>query len=250
MIVDERRAKILKEIEDSGFISLQVLTDRVGASESTVRRDLEHLDRIGQVRRTRGGAAVIDDTEQPFEDLRTESMEEKRKIAAAVVRLFEPGDAILLDAGTTAIEVARRLESMHLQIVTNSLPIANILAHRPEIELMMIGGIIDRSSGVALGPMALAALSGVRVRRLVMGVGGVTEQGLFNKNTLLVDMERRMIDTADEVIVAAHSAKFGRSAISPLCSFDAVDRIVTDDALPDRWRDVIKSKQVALTVAT
>ena len=248
MILDQRRDEILQIIEEKGFVSLQELVLKLGASESTVRRDLEYLDGIGQIRRTRGGAAYTGDSITPFEERRGHEATEKAKIGKAVAGLIEPGETILLDGGTTTLEVAKALVGKPLQVVTNSLPIANLLAHQADIELVLIGGYLYPRTGVALGPMAEATLGNLNVPRVIMSVGGITEKGLFNSNSLLVECERRMIKAAEEVWVVADSSKFGKSALTFLCELSNVTRMIVDSRLSQAWRDTITISGVELTV--
>lgn len=248
MLLDERRQRILEAIEENGFISLHDLAGRFPASASTLRRDLEYLDRIGQVRRTRGGAAYVGESLTAFEDRTIEAASQKRRIATAIAELIEPGETILLDGGTTTFEVARALAGRPLQVVTNSLPIASFFVNRPEVELIFVGGYLYPKTGVALGALAVSALSGIRVRRLVMSVGGLTEDGLFNTNSLLVETERQMIEAAEEVIVASDSGKFGRPALAKIAPLDVADRVVTDDDITPHWRDVFARDGIELTV--
>src|SRR5690606_13446413 len=103
-------------------------------------------------------------------------------------------------------------------------------------------------TGVALGPIAVETLSKIHVRRLVMSVGGITEKGLFNSNTLLVEAERQMIEAADEVLCVADSGKLGHSALAHLCSLDVVDRLVTDGGISDEWREIVARAGIELIV--
>ena len=249
MILDQRRDEILQVIEQQGFVSLQELVTRLGASESTVRRDLEHLDGIGQIRRTRGGAAYTGESITPFEERFRSASREKQTIAKVVADLIQPGETILLDGGTTTLEVARELVGKALQVVTNSLPIANLLAQQPNIELILIGGYLYPRTGVALGPLAESALREVHVPRVIMGTGGITEKGLFNSNTLLVQCERMMLEAAKEVWVVADSSKFGKSALAHLCELSKVTRMIVDAGLSDSWREIIRGVGIELTIA-
>ena len=127
MIVDERRSRILQIAEESGFVSLQRLVAEVGASESTIRRDLEYLDSSGQIQRTRGGASYLGDSLSDFDSRRSRASQEKQLIARRTADLIAPGETVLLDGGTTTLEVARHLTGKTLQVLTNSLPIASLL---------------------------------------------------------------------------------------------------------------------------
>ena len=249
MILDQRRDEILQAIEQQGFVSLQELVTRLKTSESTVRRDLEYLDGIGQIRRTRGGAAYTGESITPFEERFQRASREKQTIAKVVADLILPGETILLDGGTTTLEVARELVGKALQVVTNSLPIANLLAQQPNIELILIGGYLYPRTGVALGPLAESALREVHVPRVIMGTGGITEKGLFNSNTLLVQCERMMLEAAEEVWVVADSSKFGKSALAHLCELSKVTRMIVDAGLSDSWREIIRGAGIELTIA-
>jgi DeoR/GlpR family transcriptional regulator of sugar metabolism len=248
MLADQRRRRILEITEEKGFVSLAELVDQVGSSESTVRRDLEALDGLGQLRRTRGGAAYVGDSITPFDVRRTRAHQQKQRIARAAAALVEPGETVLLDGGTTTLEVACQLADTPLQVVTNSIPIVNALVNSPQTELIVIGGFLYPKTGVNLGPIATEALKSIHARRLFMSVGGITEIGLFNSNALLVETERQMIEAAEEVIVVCDSSKLGHRALAHLCALDVVDRLVVDSGIEDYWKDVMRSAGVELTV--
>jgi len=249
MLLDERRHRILQTVENIGFASLQHLVEQTGVSESTIRRDLEHLDRSGHIRRTRGGAAYVGDSLADLAERGTRALSEKQAVAKTVAAMIEEGEAILLDGGTTTYEVARHLIGKSLQVVTNSLPILNLLANEPDIELVAIGGYLYPKTGVALGPVAMASLAQIHVRRLIISVGGVTEIGLFNSNTLLVETERRMMEVAEEVVVVTDSGKLGHRALAHLAPLEQVDRVVVDAGITDQWRTIFADAGVEVTIA-
>lgn len=249
MISSERRAKILQIAEESGFVSLQQLVAEVNASESTIRRDLEYLDAQGQLHRTRGGAAYAGESLTDFDVRQNQASSEKQRIARRAAELIPSGETVLLDGGTTTLEVAKNLTGKSLQIVTNSLPIASLLMNQSGIELIFVGGYVYPKTGVALGDLAVAALKNVNVSRLVMSAGGITPDGLFNSNALLVETERQMIAAAERITVVADHSKFGQRALSHLCSLDAVDEIVTDRKLDVDWCQTLADSAIVLEVA-
>jgi DeoR/GlpR family transcriptional regulator of sugar metabolism len=248
MIVDERRSKILSIAEESGFVSLQRLIAEVGASESTIRRDLEFLDAAGRIQRTRGGASFLGDSQSDFDARKSRASKEKQQIARRTAELILPGETVLLDGGTTTLEVARHLTGKSVQVLTNSLPIASLLMNRAEIELIFIGGYVYPKTGVALGEQSVEALRRMHATRLVMSTGGITAEGLFNSNALLVETERQMIRAADRVTLVADSSKFGQRALTHLCALDDVDEIVTDDGVSSEWRSVMESAGLRLEI--
>ncbi len=248
MLPDERRKKIVNFAEKKGFAPLSELVEHVKSSESTVRRDLEYLDGIGQIRRTRGGCAYVGESLTGFDERQYTSSAEKAAIAEAAAELIGSEETVILDGGTTTLEVARRLSGKSLQVVTNSLPIASLLMNQRGIELIFVGGYLYPKTGVALGPFAVETLKRVHARRLIMSVGGVTEDGLFNTNALLVETERQMIEAAEEVIVVCASQKLGHSSLAKLCSLKRVDRMVVDSGISKEWKKRLKSKNVELTI--
>lgn len=248
MILEERRSRILRITEQSGFVSLQQLIAEIGASESTIRRDLESLAAAGQIQRTRGGASYQGESLTDFDARKHTASLQKQLIAKRTAEMVAPGETILLDGGTTTLEVARHLSGKPLQVVTNSLPIASLLMNRPEIELIFVGGYVYPKTGVALGDQAVEALKAIHVGRLIMGTGGIVAEGLFNSNALLVETERQMIRAAEHVTLVADSSKFGQRALSHLCSLEVVDDIVTDDGISSEWHQQMQDAGLKLEI--
>jgi len=248
MLLDQRRSSVLEILEQKGFVSLKQIADEISVSESTVRRDLEYLESIGQVKRTRGGAAYVGESLSGFDDRRNLALREKQRIGRCVAGLISPGETIILDGGTTTLEVARHLGGKSLQVVTNSLPIMNYLVGVADVELIFLGGYLYPKTGVALGALTVAALKQVQARRLIMGVGGITEAGLFNSNSLLVEAEQQMMDSADEVIVVADSSKLGHSELARLCGLERIHRMVVDVGISRNWEERIRDFGIELIV--
>jgi DeoR/GlpR family transcriptional regulator of sugar metabolism len=251
VLVEERRQRVLDLVSRKGFVSLADLAQAIKVSESTIRRDLDFLHQQGTVRRTHGGAMYTGEGSAlpPLEDRSASQLEEKRLIARAAAARVRDGDAILLDGGTTTLEVARLLVGRRLQVVTNSLPIANLFASSRETDLILLGGYIYPRTGVALGPLTVRMLPDVHVHQAVMSVGGITAKGLFNSNLLLVETEREMMRCADEVVVVADHTKVGRQALAFLCDFAAIDSLIVDEGLTDGQRQLLEQADVRLLIA-
>jgi DeoR/GlpR family transcriptional regulator of sugar metabolism len=249
MLAEERRYRITELICAKGFVSLTQLARELRASESTIRRDLEALDRSGVIRRTHGGAMAAAESVPAFEDRSRVCVEEKRAIGAAAARLVADGETVLLDGGTTTFEVARHLVGRSIQVITNSLPIANLLAGDRRVDLTMVGGYVYPRTGVAVGRLAAQFLASVRARRLMLSVAGVTERGLFNSNTLLVESEQEMMRVVDEVVVIADHTKFGQQSVAFLCELGRVHRVVSDDRLGADHRRMIQEAKLELIIA-
>ena len=248
MLAETRRRLLLDLIARQGFATLDELTKALGVSESTVRRDLETLDLGGLVKRTHGGAVYAGEvpTMPALEDRFGTATLEKQAIGRVTAELVEDGESVLLDGGTTTLEVARCLAGRPVQVVTNSLPIAQLLASSPGVDLILIGGYVYPRTGVALGPLAIATMQGIHVRKAILGAGGIVAEGIYNSNLLLVETERQMMACGQEVVLVADHSKFGRLTLARLCGLGDVQRLVTDDGLPEVYRTVLESAGVRI----
>jgi DeoR/GlpR family transcriptional regulator of sugar metabolism len=238
-------------VRERGFASLPELASSLQVSESTIRRDLDYLEETGSARRTHGGVFYTGASPKlpHFEERQPAQWEKKRAIAREAARLVEDGDTVLLDGGSTTYEVARLLVGRPLQVVTNSLPVANLFASSADTDLVLVGGYVYPRTGVSLGPYANEMLSRINVRRTVLSVAGITERGYFNSNLLLVETERVMIQAADEVIVVADSTKFGRQSLALLCDLGGIHHLVVDEEVSPQWRERVQQAGVNLNVA-
>jgi DeoR/GlpR family transcriptional regulator of sugar metabolism len=251
MLVEERRQKLLDLVSQRGFMPLGDLAKELHTSESTIRRDLDYWNQQGLVRRTHGGAVYLTDgsTLPALEERTAREQLEKGLIARAAADRIRDGDAVLLDGGTTTLEVARLLVGRPVQIVTNSLPIANLFANSRETDLVILGGFVYPRTGVALGPLTVRMMEDIHVHQTILSVGGITAKGLFNSNLLLAETELQMMRCADEVVVVADHTKFGRQALAFLCEQAAIDTLIVDAGLTAEQRSIVDESHVRLIVA-
>lgn len=241
MLVQERRQRVLDLVSRGGFVTLADLTKALNVSESTLRRDLDHWHEQGLLKRIHGGAMFTGDGSSlpALEERSTSQIAEKRAIARTAAARIRDGDAVLLDGGTTTLEVARLLVGRPLQIVTNSLPIAILFASDRETDLIMLGGYVYPRTGVALGPLTVRMIPDIHVHQTILSVGGITAKGLFNSNLLLVETERRMMGCADEVVVVADHTKIGRQALAFLCELSEIDAMIVDRQVTPEQRELL-----------
>jgi DeoR/GlpR family transcriptional regulator of sugar metabolism len=251
MTGDQRRHQLSEFLAQRGFADLSVLVSELGVSESTIRRDLSQLEEEGIVRRTHGGAVFVSDRFSALNYATREqtAVAEKQAIGKVAASLVQEGETILLDGGTTTFQVARHLIARSLQVVTNSLPIANLLSSATNVELIFVGGFIYPRTGVALGPIARQALASLHFTKVFMGTAGIIEDGLYNANMLMVEAERQMMEIADETIVVVDHSKFGRRGLVKLTEWDRVHRLITDEGIEPRWQEVVRSAGVDMIVA-
>jgi len=251
MLAEQRRNQLLEMVRARRFASLPELKDALDVSESTIRRDLEFLEQQGSTRRIHGGVLYTGTSPKMphFEVRQPAEWRQKKAIAQRAVGLIEDADTVLLDGGSTTYEVARLLVGRPLHVVTTSLPVANLFASDPNSDLVMIGGNICPRTGVAQGPYADKMLQTLRVRKTILSVAAINEEGFFNNNLLLVETERAMMRAADEVIVVADSTKFGRQSLTHLCPLVEVNHLVVDDGIAEDWRGKITAAGVNLLLA-
>jgi DeoR family fructose operon transcriptional repressor len=251
MTAEERKHRIEAYLQRVEFASLEELSQHVETSISTVRRDLTALEASGTLRRTHGGARIITPRtdEFAFTARDTHQLAEKEAIGRACAALIGTNQSVILDAGTTVHHVARNLGDKAPQILTNSLPVANLFASANQVEVILAGGVIYPRLGVLVGPMTVEAYSRMRADVAIMSAGGITLEGITNSHALLIDIQRAMLKAAQKIIFCLDHTKFGRQSVSPLCGLDQVDAIVTDHLAPPDLVDRLRQNGVEVVLA-
>ena len=251
MQTHERRSKLIDLIRIRGFAGLEELVKELGVSESTVRRDLDTLEEQGAAKRTHGGVLYSGGMPRlaEFDERQPSHWAAKRAIAARAAAAIADGETVLLDGGTTTYEVARLLVGRSLQVVTNSLPVANLFASEARTDLVLLGGYVSPRTGVCLGPYANELLGRLHVTTTVLSAAGITQDGLFNAHLLLAETEQAMLRAAGRVMVVADSSKFGRKSLTLVSGLDAIDQLVCDDGLTAPWRETVMQAGVELLIA-
>ena len=249
----ERQLRIRQMFESKDFLDLETLCRELDASESSVRRDLDVLEEQNVLKRVYGGAVPV----QPpgnggAFDFSVESerfSDEKSRIGRLTAGLIENGQTVILDGGSTVAAVARELAAKSLHVVTNSLPIAEALEARRNIELTLTGGYLDPRIRVMLGPLCEQMLGLIRADVVIMGIGSVSDAGFSNNNTLVVGSEQKMIEIANKLIIVADHTKFGRNAMIPVAQLEAADTVVSDGELAPEYVDLLRSKDIEVLLA-
>lgn len=230
MQAELRQQKLEAYLQKVEFASLTELAQQVGASLSTVRRDLSTLETSGNILRTHGGARLVAprSDEFVFSTRDTHQLAEKEAIGKACAGLIDPSQSVIVDAGTTVYHVARNLENKAPQIITNSLPVANLFAAANRVEVVVSGGVIYPKMGVLVGPLAVESFANIHADVAIMSAGGITLEGVTNSHGLLIDIQKAMIAAAQKVIFCLDHTKLGRRSLSFLCELADIDVVVTD----------------------
>ena len=251
MTAEERHKRIENYLQKVEFASLEELAKHVSASISTVRRDLTALETTGALKRTHGGARVVAprSDEFTFSARDTHQLTEKEAIGRACAELIQPGQSVIVDAGTTAYHVARYLEEKAPHIITNSLPVANLFAGANRLEVVLTGGVIYPRLGVLVGPLTVDAFKRIHADIAIMSGGGIALEGVSNSHGLLIDIQREMINSAQKVIFCFDHTKFGRQSVLPLCGLECIDTIVTDSGAPAELVEQFRNKGIEVIIA-
>ena len=260
MLIAERQSRLKDLLARKGMSDLDSLSSELRVSQSTIRRDVEQLEKNGLVRRTHGGVIWVGDDgpagahsngarPYAFDQRMGYQTDAKCQIARAAAKLVRPGQTVLVDGGTTTFYLAQELLGQTLQLVTNSLPIANLFINDENVELVLVGGLLYPRYGVLLGPMAEHELGTIHAQTLFISVAGVHGGSLYNQNLLLVSAERRMMEQAQQVVLLVDSGKFGQQALARLCGLGDIDVVVTDAGPSAEHRAQVSGAGVRLIVA-
>jgi len=234
--LDARQEEILRILEMRERMSVTDLTDRLGVSEVTIRKDLTALEERGFLVRTRGGARRAEDRSRvfPMASRRSTRMSVKRLIGAAAARLVRAGETVFIDSGSTCLEVGRALTGIDIRVVTNSLDLLGELA-RHGTAVIGVGGTLRHEAGSFIGPIAVESLRRFNIDRAFVGTSGITADGAFSaQNTFESDVKRAAIAQAARVAIVADASKIGQSAFSIFASPGDVHVLVIDDTPASR----------------
>lgn len=249
VIADVRRMQILDLLQEVGSATVTDLASRFSVSEMTMRRDLQLLDDEGFVRRVRGGAMIMKSpTELPFRTRMVENLDEKAAIAEQAVNLVTEGMSVFLAPGTTAREVALRLPPRGLRVITNSLPISQELAEGQN-DFVLTGGTLRRFSESLVGPSAVASLEAESIHMAFIGVSGVSiARGLTLYSAEEANVARAAVRSSRVTCVLADSSKFDSDVGVEAVPLWRVHRVITDDGLPDRYREYFADHDIAVDI--
>ncbi|PKP35960.1 MAG: transcriptional regulator [Bacteroidetes bacterium HGW-Bacteroidetes-15] len=235
--IAKRHQLIINKLNEQGFVNVNELSEELGVSLVTIRKDLKILESRNLLHRTHGSASISDPfiIDRNIHDKEKIKVEEKQRIAKAAARLIEPNDSIILGSGSTILELARQIKAIQpLTVVTASLNLSQVLNLNPDIEVHQLGGVIRKSSNSAVGPFAEKMIAGYSCKKFFLGVDGIDpEFGLTTTNSLEASLNQQMISSSQEIIVLADSSKFGQRGFGKICDFSQIDIIITDMGVND-----------------
>lgn len=243
----ERLRQITEAVREAGSAGVAELAERTGASEMTIRRDLEVLAAQGVLERYRGGARslLLRGEEPPFALRTQDGLDAKRRIAAEVAAMIDDGESVVLDSGTTCLEVARALEQRRLTVVPLSLHAVNALAAAPLLTLLVPGGRPRPGELALTGPLTVQSLSALRFDTAVIGCCGLNAaHGLTAYDLEDAAVKRAAIASARRVVAVADGAKLTRTALATVAPATDLHTVVTDDEAPQSETDALTAAGV------
>jgi len=253
MIAEERRALILKRISENRYVQVSDLAEETNVTTVTIRRDLDKIEADGLCIRKRGGAIRVNPgvtMEMPYDIKQFEKVIEKERIAQEALNQIKDGDTFILDAGSTTYALALLLNTrVQLTVVTNDLKIAGKLAENPKIKLICTGGVARSSVYSLQGEQTLTFIKDIKVDKTFLGADAIHMDGIIsNVNIEEVSIKRAMIKAADRTILVVDSSKFGKSGFVKICDLRDIDVIITDSAISNEVREMIKAQNVEVII--
>lgn len=249
----ERQKQILSLLTKQGRLSVAEIVNQFSISEATARRDLEALSSQGKAQRVHGGVIAVEEAppELPILERESEQPSEKVRIGLLTASLISDGDTVFLGSGTTVLEAARNLrDRKKLTVITNSLPVLNMLAGIKEITVISLGGMLRDSELSFIGHITEQALAEVRVDKVVMGTRGISiEQGLTNEYLQETMTDRAILKIGREVIIVADHTKVNRVSTALLAPLDVMHVFVTDSKADKKFIQALKKQNIEVIVA-
>lgn len=252
MGLNHRQEEILALVRRHGFVGIEALAGRFAVTPQTIRRDINRLCEQALLRRYHGGAGLPSSVENvTYRARRILCLEEKQRIARHAARLIPDHASLFINIGTTTEEVARALlDHRGLRIITNNLNVAQILAAKPDFEVIAAGGVVRSRDGGIIGEATIDFVNQFRVDFGIIGISGIDADGtLLDFDYREVRVAQAIINNARKVILVADHTKFGRSAMIRLGTLSQVDILVTDRPPPPAMTDVLAAAEVGVEVA-
>ncbi len=246
-MTQHRRNQILTLVKNEGAAHVTELARKFGVSTVTIRNDLSTLEKTGALLRDRGGAIASPASRQinslPGLNERAKlSREAKQRIGKAAAQLVQPGDTIILDAGTTVVEMAPHLAGISpLTVVTNALNVALTIASETEAQLIFLGGTLSREAASTVGPLAEQTLANLAVQKVFLGTQALDlASGLTDTTLEIAQVKRAMIQSAKQVYLLADASKWDQTGFIKVASLEGIDTLITDKQLPAKARTAIE----------
>lgn len=255
MIERERHSAILGLLQDKPVVSVAELVTALGASAATVRRDIAALAAGGELRRVRGGIEAVQARPQmrlagtPFDEAKATAVAQKRAIGRAAAALVVPGANLIVNGGTTTLAMVEHLPRSGLNVLTNSMPIAQRLLEASSNRVSLPGGTVFREQNIILSPFEADSLENFRAEIMFTGCFGIGRFGMMDADPLIVKSELRLLRLAERLVVLADSRKLRRTGSMVVVGLDRIATLITDDGATEAELAVFREAGVKVILA-
>jgi DeoR family transcriptional regulator, ulaG and ulaABCDEF operon transcriptional repressor len=263
MHASERETLILTLLDKRGFISFRDLETKVDASPATLRRDLEQLAEAGKLTRVRGGAKAINGAGGagnaltsvmrlagvPFHENIARNSDQKRAIGKAAAAMCLPGEGVMIDGGSTTLQMCPYVAGLNLQVLTNSLHIVSALIGQTGTRILVPSGAVFPEQNIILSVFGDDGMPRFHAPKLFMGAASIGPQGLMQADVVLVAAERRLIERADDIIILVDSSKFAGPSGNVVCGLAEIDTLITDDRVSDATVTMLEQAGIRVVIA-
>jgi DeoR family transcriptional regulator of aga operon len=250
--IAERHQLILNKIQKEGHINVLDLCKELNVSPVTIRKDLKLLEDKSLLFRTHGGATLSNPytMDRPVNEKEKLQSDEKTKIGIKAASLIEANDSIVIASGTTVLALAKNIQPKgNLTVITSAINVAQELLRHPEVEILLLGGLLRKSSSSVTGPYAEQILSDVFCSKLYLGVDGIDlEYGLTTTNALEAHLNRKMISASQHTIVVTDSTKFGKRGFGRICGIDEIHEIITDSGISEHIVEKLEAIGIKVSI--
>jgi DeoR family transcriptional regulator, aga operon transcriptional repressor len=252
MTLTERHQFILDKLKKEGNVNVVELCNELNVSSVTIRKDLKLLEDKTLVYRTHGGGTLVNPytVDKHVNEKAKINSAEKQEIGNVAAKLIDPNDSIIIASGTTVLSLAKSIQPQEsLTVITAALNVATELSQQANIEIILLGGILRKSSTSVTGYYAEKILEDFSCSKLFLGVDGIDiEFGLTTTNAMEAQLNRKMIQAAQKTIVLADSTKFGKRGFGKICGLEDIQQIITDSGIPERTANTLKSMGIEVTI--
>jgi DeoR family transcriptional regulator, ulaG and ulaABCDEF operon transcriptional repressor len=261
MHFNEREDIILGLIAAKGFVSFRELEELISGSPATIRRDLERLSGEGKLLRLRGGAKSMAGSTPgilsanlhlagvPFHENIGRNRSAKQSIGKAAATLCQPGEGVMIDGGSTTLQMCPHLAGLDLQVLTNSLHIVSALINQTGTRVLVPSGAVFPEQSIILSVFGEDGMPRFHAPKLFMGAASIGAQGLMQADIVLVAAERRLIDRAEEIVVLADASKFDAPSGNVVCGLEEIDIVITDATISDQAMAMLTAANVRVIIA-
>ncbi|PLS02285.1 DeoR/GlpR family DNA-binding transcription regulator [Neobacillus cucumis] len=255
VFASERRKIIMEKLQEHKRVTVKELSEEMQVSEATLRTDLTKMEEDGLLQRTHGGAILVEniDNETNFFSREKRNKNEKSAIAKKAVELISNGQCIMLDASSTALELARTLNDLpiRLMVVTSGINTALELKDHPNITVILLGGIVKKGSYSLEGHLGVNILKQINIDMLFTSANGFSfESGLMDFSVYEVELKKAMVSASKKVVALLDHTKINKNSIAPFASIDQIDTIITDFDITADYADKFQEHNIEVIVAS